>query len=220
MHDPRPEAADDAAREQMISDQLAARGIRSAAVLAAIRRVPRERFVPTELRNEAYADKALPIACHQTISQPYMVALMSEALLIGPHARVLEVGTGSGYQTAVLSHLAREVFTIEWHLGLMTAASDRLQELGLRNVQFRCGDGSLGWPEHQPYDGIIVTAGAPEVPPTLCAQLAPGATLVVPIGPQDDQTLVRVRRTEAGFERRELIKCRFVRLVGAEGWRD
>lgn len=209
-----------AEREEMIATQLAGRGIRSAAVLDAFRDVPRERFLPQRLWGEAYADRALPLDCGQTISQPYIVALMTEALLLTPQARVLEIGTGSGYQTAILAHLAAQVYTIEWHLKLMSEAAERLHALGLGNVTFRCGDGSRGWPEQAPFDGILVTAGAPDVPGPLCEQLADGAHLVIPVGPAQDQVLVRVRRRGSEFERRELIRCRFVKLVGQEGWRE
>jgi protein-L-isoaspartate(D-aspartate) O-methyltransferase len=215
---PQPERTTE--RERMIAEQLVARGIRDERVLMAMRRIPRERFVPPGQVANAYADGALSIECQQTISQPYMVARMTELLALEPHHRVLEVGTGSGYQTAVLACLVAHVFTIEWHLKLMTQAARRLGELGFSNLSFRCGDGSLGWAEHAPFDGIIVTAGAPEVPAHLTTQLAPGGRLVVPTGPVVDQTLVRVRRTAAGFRNEEIMKCRFVKLLGAAGWRD
>jgi protein-L-isoaspartate(D-aspartate) O-methyltransferase len=204
----------------MISDQLLHRGIGCQRVLDAFRRVPRELFVPPHLADRAYEDSALPVDCSQTISQPYMVALMTERLELTPDSRVLEIGTGTGYQTALLALLAGQVYTIEWHLKLMTAASQRLEELGLSNVRFRCGDGSLGWPEEAPFDAIIVTAGAPDVPDPLCRQLVQGGRLVVPIGPTDDQTLVLVQRAGQGFERREVIKCRFVKLLGKAGWAE
>ncbi len=207
-----------AERERMVSEQLAGRGIRADAVLAAMRRVPRELFLSTPLRERAYDDSALPIDCEQTISQPYMVAYMTEALGLAPASRVLEIGTGSGYQAAILACVAGEVLTIEWHLKLMNQAAERIAGLGLTNVTFRCSDGSRGWPERAPFDAIIVTAGAPAVPGALCEQLAPGGRLVIPTGPPGDQTLVRVCRTEQRFDQEELIKCRFVKLVGAEGW--
>lgn len=207
-------------RETMVADQLAARGIRDEAVLAALRRIPRERFVPPHQRTYAYADSALPIDCGQTISQPYMVARMTELLALRPEHTVLEIGTGSGYQTAVLAGLVRHVYTIEWHLKLMNQAAQRLEELDLKNVTFRCADGSVGWPERAPFDAILVTAGAPDVPPPLGDQLAVGGRLVAPIGPTGDQTLVRVARTPSGLRREELMKCRFVKLLGEAGWRD
>ena len=212
-HEPRARE-----REQMVQEQLTARGIRSAAVLAAMTRVPRHRFMPAALQDRAYADNALPIDCQQTISQPYMVARMTELLELQRAARVLEFGTGSWYQTAILASLAGRVFTIEWHLRLMTQAAERLNELGFHNVAYRCGDGSLGWVEQAPFDAIIVTAGAPEVPEPLKEQLAVGGRLVLPTGPIEDQLLVRVRRSEAGFQQEDVIRCRFVKLLGSAGW--
>ncbi len=207
-------------RELMVQEQLAARGIRSEAVLAAMRGVQRHVFLPAGLQDRAYADNALPIDCQQTISQPYMVARMTELLELERDARVLEIGTGSGYQTAILARLAGRVFTIEWHLRLMTQAAERLAELGLHNVAFRCGDGSLGWTEQAPFDAIIVTAGAPDVPEPLKEQLTVGGRLVVPTGPVEDQLLVRVRRVETGFANEDVIRCRFVKLLGRAGWRE
>ncbi len=213
-----PERA--AERAQMVAEQLAARGIRAPAVLEAMRRIPRELFVPAGQRGAAYSDGALPIDCQQTISQPYMVARMTELLEVQPDQPVLEIGTGSGYQTAILTCLARHVYTVEWYSRLMTQAAERLGALGIGNVTFRCADGSLGWPEHGPYPAIIVTAGAPEVPQPLCDQLAEGGRLVVPIGPTGDQMLVRVTRTAAGLVTDNILKCRFVKLLGAAGWRE
>jgi len=207
-----------AEREEMVRSQLERRGIRDPAVLAAMRRVPRHRFVPPALADQAYRDCALPTDCGQTISQPYMVARMTELLELQPDDRVLEVGTGTGYQTAILALLAGHVYTVEWHLRLMTAAADRLERLGCHNVTFRCGDGSVGWPQHAPFDAIIVTAGAPDVPRSLTDQLAPGGRLVIPIGEMANQILVRVRQTAAGPKREEHLACRFVKLLGQEGW--
>jgi protein-L-isoaspartate(D-aspartate) O-methyltransferase len=213
-------ARDDRAaeREEMVRTQLARRGIRSEAVLEAMRQVPRERFVPEAISGQAYRDSALPIECEQTISQPYMVALMTELLELQPEHCVLEIGTGTGYQTAILARLARHVFTVEWHLRLMNAAVERLERLGCENVTFRCGDGSVGWPEHAPYNGIIVTAGAPDVPEPLCEQLVIGGRLVMPIGELANQVLVRVCRTESGCQREQHLSCRFVKLMGEQGW--
>jgi protein-L-isoaspartate(D-aspartate) O-methyltransferase len=213
-------AARAAEREEMIRSQLAGRGIRSEAVLDAIRRVPREWFVPEAITKQAYRDAALPVECEQTISQPYMVARMTELLELQRDHRVLEIGTGTGYQTAILSILAKQVYTVEWHLKLMTAAAERLQRLELDNVSCRCGDGSLGWPENAPYDGIIVTAGAPDVPEPLRAQLAIGGRLVIPVGEMSNQTLVRVQRTDAGHQQTKHMSCRFVKLLGEKGWSD
>jgi protein-L-isoaspartate(D-aspartate) O-methyltransferase len=207
-------------RERMIADQLHGRGIRSVTVLDAMRRIPREQFVPDVCVGEAYADSALAIDCGQTISQPYMVARMTELLELQAHSRVLEIGTGSGYQTAVLATLAGHVYTIEWHADLMNRAAARLAALGLTNVTYRCGDGSMGWPEYAPFEAIIVTAGAPEIPPALVGQLAPSGRLVVPVGGPSVQTLVRVVQTADGPRRDEIFQCRFVKLLGAAGWRE
>jgi protein-L-isoaspartate(D-aspartate) O-methyltransferase len=209
-----------AEREQMVREQLAARGIRSEAVLAAMRRIPRELFVPPDQQHSAYSDGALAIDCQQTISQPYMVARMTELLELTRERTVLEIGTGSGYQAAILACLARHVYSIEWHLKLLNQAAARLEQLGLRNLTLRCADGSLGWPERAPFDAIIVTAGAPDVPEPLKEQLAVGGRLVVPTGPIGDQTLVLVGRAETGFKTQEVLKCRFVKLLGAAGWRE
>jgi protein-L-isoaspartate(D-aspartate) O-methyltransferase len=202
----------------MVAEQLAQRGVRAPAVLAAMARIPRERFLAAPQTGQAYTDGALPIDCHQTISQPYMVARMTELLELTPAMPVLEIGTGSGYQTAILAALAGQVFTVEWHLKLLNQAAERLYSLGFENTRFRCGDGSLGWPEFAPYPAILVTAGAPDVPPPLLDQLALGGRLVAPVGPTEDQTLVLVQRTPAGLERHDLLKCRFVKLLGEAGW--
>ncbi len=205
-------------REDMIRVQIEQRGVRSDSVLDAMRGIPREFFVPPAISDNAYRDAALPIDCEQTISQPYMVARMTELLELKRTDRVLEIGTGSGYQTALLALLAKHVYTVEWHLKLMTAASDRLAALGQHNITFRCGDGSIGWDEHAPYDAIIVTAGAPSVPGQLQEQLAPGGRLVIPVGGPGNQTLERIIRTTEGFRRENHLSCRFVKLVGEEGW--
>lgn len=215
-----PEFDRSAEREQMVTDQLVARGIRQEAVLAAMRRIPREHFLPSGQSGCAYSDGALPIDCHQTISQPYMVARMTELLELRADRPVLEIGTGSGYQTAILACLASHVYTVEWHLRLLTQAAERLEELGLVNVSYRCGDGSLGWPMYAPYDAIIVTAGAPDVPAPLIEQLTVGGRLVVPVGQEGDQTLVLQRRTASGSERFDVMKCRFVKLLGEAGWKQ
>lgn len=207
-------------RERMVESQLRARSIRDERVLDAMRRIPREHFVPEPVIGRSYEDSALPIESGQTISQPYMVARMTELCELSPDDNVLEIGTGSGYQTAVLCMLARHVYSVEWHLPLMTLAAQRLESLGLRNASLRCGDGSLGWPEHAPYPAILVTAGAPAIPPALREQLTVGGRLVIPVGPSDDQTLVRVWRTADGFREEPILSCRFVKLQGAEGWRE
>ena len=212
-----PEQSNDD-RQRMVSAQLAARGILSARVLDAMRRVPRERFVPDEYRAEAYADCALPIECGQTISQPYIVALMTEALDLSGDERVLEIGTGSGYQAAVLAELAREVVTVERHAKLSEHAASALESLGYTNVSLKVGDGSLGWPEGAPYDRIVATAAAVECPPALLDQLAEGGILVIPTGDADGQMLRQLRKVGGRFETRDLSPCRFVPLIGAQAW--
>lgn len=207
-------------RAAMVERQVARRGLADPAVLDALRAVPREAFVPEELAPHAYEDSPLPIAAGQTISQPYVVALMAAALELRPEDRVLEVGTGSGYAAAVLAELAGEVYTIERHAELAESAAERLRAIGRGDVRVRHGDGTLGWPEHAPYDAIVVAAGGPEVPAALLDQLAPGGRLVIPIGSTPRlQRLVRVRRTAAGdLEREDLGGVRFVPLVGEAGW--
>ncbi len=208
----------DEQRQRMVDTQIAARGVRDRRVLGAMRIVPREAFVPEDLADAAYADKALPIGAGQTISQPYIVALMAEALSLAPTDRVLEVGGGSGYAAAVMSLLAGEVFVIELHPALAEAAEARLAELGYRNVHVTCGDGTKGWPEHAPFDAISVAAGGETEPPALREQLAVGGRLVIPVGRDaDNQELLRLRRTgEDEWERTSLGRVHFVPLVGAE----
>jgi protein-L-isoaspartate(D-aspartate) O-methyltransferase len=207
-------------KERMVSQHLQARGIRDQAVIRAMREVPREAFLPPAMEPFAYDDGPLPIEEGQTISQPYIVAYMVEALELEGSERVLEIGTGSGYAAAVLSRCAAEVFTVERLERLAGSARSRLLELGYRNVTVLQGDGTLGWQEHAPYQGIVVTAGAPELPAALLNQLAPGGRLVIPVGPtQHLQTLVRVRReAEQEFRREELCPVRFVPLIGEQGW--
>jgi protein-L-isoaspartate(D-aspartate) O-methyltransferase len=214
---------DDARRRAlMVRTQIEARGVRDLRVLAAMREVPRERFVPDLRRGAAFEDAALPIECGQTISQPYVVAAMVEALLVEPTDRVLEVGCGSGYAAAVLAELASEVWAVERHPALAEAAGRRLVALGYANVHVRSGDGTLGLPEAAPFDGILVSAGAPSAPPALLDQLAPGGRLVLPEGTlRTSQTLVRyVRQTDGSFATRAFGAVCFVPLVGAQGWPD
>jgi protein-L-isoaspartate(D-aspartate) O-methyltransferase len=208
------------ARERMVQHQIVGRGVQDPAVLSAMRKVPREAFVPRHLARRAHADEPLPIGGGQTISQPYIVALMTEALRLRPEDRVLEIGTGSGYAAAVLAEIAAEVYTIERLAGLAEPARQRLAERGYANVRVRHGDGSLGWAEHAPYDAIVVTAGGPQVPRSLLAQLALGGRLVMPVGSTPRmQRLVRVVRTgESAYEREDLGDVAFVPLIGAEGW--
>lgn len=209
-------------RKQMIDYQLAARGLHDEAVLKAVSAVPREEFVPTELVEFAYSDSPLPIAARQTISQPYIVALMTAALELQPEDRVLEVGTGSGYAAAVLAEIANEVYTVERHKILADTARRRLEQLGYENAQVLHGDGTLGWAEYAPFDAIVVAAGGPEVPDTLKQQLAIGGRLVIPVGSSlRTQKLLRVLRIgEHEFEEEDLGSVRFVPLIGAAGWED
>ena len=207
-------------REQMVQRQIAGRRVRSEKVLNAMRKVPRERFLPKGQRVWAYDDAPLPIGDGQTISQPYIVAYMTEALALDGGEKVLEIGTGSGYAAAVLAEIAADVYTIERIDGLAIMARTILDNLGYQNVHVRQGDGTLGWPEHAPFDGIVVTAGGPDVPDTLKDQLKIGGRLVMPIGKSTwYQELVRVTRiTEAEFDMEYLVPVRFVPLIGEEGW--
>ena len=209
-------------RKQMIEHQLEARGLRDQAVLEAIDAVPREEFVPTELVEFAYSDSPLPIAASQTISQPYIVALMVAALDLEPGDRVLEIGTGSGYAVAVLAEIATDVYSIERHKILADTARHRLRELGYSNTKILHADGTLGWPEYAPFDAIVVAAGGPSVPESLKAQLAIGGRLVIPVGSSlKAQKLIRVQRiSEEEFRQEDLGSVRFVPLIGAAGWQD
>ena len=208
-----------ARREQLVQHYIAARGIHDPRVLAAMAAVPREVFVPEELRELAYEDRPLPIAAGQTISQPYVVAWMIEALVLRGDESVLEVGTGSGYAAAVLSHVARHVCTIERHPELAEVARERLRRLAIHNVEVRVGDGTLGWPERAPFGAIVVTAGGPDLPRALLEQLAIGGHLVIPVGLDRDQELVRITRLHhASFRREDLGAVSFVPLIGQHGW--
>ncbi len=209
---PRDEAR--AIRRAMVEEQIRRRGIRDRRVLAALASVPRHRFVPPSLAHGAHDDAPLPIGCGQTISQPYMVALMTAALAPRRTHRVLEIGSGSGYQTAVLAHLVRRVYTVERLAELSAAAEERLMALGYRNVEYRVGDGTEGWPEAAPFDGIVVTAAAPEIPKPLLAQLAPGGRIVVPVGDRSLQILTIAERGAGGYRRWTEGACRFVPLIG------
>jgi protein-L-isoaspartate(D-aspartate) O-methyltransferase len=209
----------DAERARMVEEQIKGRGITDPRVLAAFRKVPRHRFVPADLAHEAYADRPLPIGAGQTISQPYMVALMTSRLRLQGHERVLEIGTGSGYQTAILAELALEIFSIERLPELLSSAKARLDELGCLNVHVRTGDGSLGWPEQAPFDAIMVAAASPDVPGPLLEQLGDGGRLVLPIGGPHAQTLVEVEKRRGGLRRSAIAECVFVPLVGQHGWR-
>lgn len=205
-------------RQLMVDDQLVRRGIGDPKVLEAMAAIPREAFVPESLRSAAYRDSPLMIGHGQTISQPYMVALMTQALELTGAERVLEIGTGSGYQTAILARLAREVVTVERIAALAETAGARLAGMGYSNVIAAVGDGTLGHAKAAPYDRILVTAGAPDVPDALVDQLADAGILVIPTGSRIEQTLWRVRRRGGTIDKSELVGCIFVPLIGAQGW--
>jgi protein-L-isoaspartate(D-aspartate) O-methyltransferase len=208
------------ARERMVQEQVIARGIDDIRVIAALRKVPRHLFVDQGIVNRAYHDSALPIGEKQTVSQPYMAAHMAAALRLVGSERVLEVGTGSGYQTALLAELCFNVFSVEKLRMLSRKARSLLDRLEYQNIALHVGDGTIGWSEHAPYDAILVAAGAPSAPPPLLDQLAPGGRLVVPVGDERAQTLIRITRNRAGFKEEPLGECKFVKLVGKYGWRD
>jgi len=209
------------ARRRMVEEQLEARDIRDARVLAAMAEVPRHRFVDPAFESRAYGDHALPTIEGQTISQPWMVARMLELAELHPHHRALEVGTGTGYQTALLARLVAEVYTVERVPGLLRAARQRLESLGVANVAWREGDGSLGWQEHAPYDRVLVAAAAPHVPEALQRQLVVGGVLVIPVGGSHAQHLEVWRRLDAGrWEHQRRGDCRFVPLLGRDAWRE
>lgn len=205
-------------RERMVVEQLVPRGIKDDRVLAAMREVPRHYFVDDALRSRAYGDFPLPIASGQTISQPYIVACMTEALKLSGHETVLEIGTGSGYQAAVLSRLCTKVYTIERIHALLAGARRVFDQLNYFNISSKMDDGTMGWPEHGPYDAIIVTAGGPELPEPLVEQLAEGGKLIIPIGDQHLQDLQLVEKIDDEIKINHLEKVRFVDLVGEYGW--
>ena len=207
-----------AERQNMVDSQLRARGIRDEPVLDAMARVPRHDFVDERYRDQAYEDHPIPIAEGQTVSQPYIVALMLESLSLEPSAKVLEIGTGSGYQSAVLAELAAQVYSVERHPALARAAEAALARLGYTNVRIIVGDGSHGLPQHAPFDAIIVSAAAPQVPPSLFDQLREGGRMIVPVGPAEAQELQLVRRHQGRLEVTRLEGCRFVPLIGGQGY--
>jgi protein-L-isoaspartate(D-aspartate) O-methyltransferase len=208
------------ARERMVQEQLAGRGITDARVLAALRRIPRHLFIDPGIVNRAYDDSALPIGEKQTLSQPYMTARMTEALALEGNEKVLEVGTGSGYQTALLAEICFNVFSVEKIRILSRKARALLDQLGYQNIALHVGDGTIGWSEHAPYDAIIVSAGSPSTPKPLLDQLALNGRLVIPVGDEQSQVLLRVTRTRDGFTREQLGECKFVKLFGKYGWRN
>ena len=215
------ELKDATRQETMIQQQLIDRGIRDELVIAAFRRVPRDRFFAEGSKHEAFADRAAPIGHGQTISQPYMTALMTQRLDLQKDHRVLEVGTGSGYHTAILAQLAGEVFTIDLVKPLLDEAWERLMELGIRNVHFRHGDGAIGWGDSAPFDRILIAAGAPVLPENmLMSQLADGGIAVLPVGTLEKQTLIEVRRQGSELISTDICSCRFVKLLGQAGWTE
>jgi protein-L-isoaspartate(D-aspartate) O-methyltransferase len=209
----------DRLRHEMVEKQIAARGISDEQVLAAMHAVPRHLFVSEALMDQAYSDFPLPIGEQQTISQPFIVAEMTQALQLTPEDRVLEIGTGSGYQAAVLAHIAYRVYTIERIHSLYLKTRRLFDKLSYHNIVTRYSDGTTGWKEESPFDAIIVTAGAPEIPAMLINQLALGGRMVIPVGNQHSQDLIRLVREQNGVNQTNLGGCRFVKLVGEHGWR-
>ena len=210
----------DRLRNDMVEKQIEARGISDPNVLAAMRKVPRHLFVSEALMDQAYSDFPLPIGEQQTISQPYIVAEMTQALKLTKDDRVLEIGTGSGYQAAILAQIAFRVYTIERIHSLYVKARKLFDQLGYHNIVTRYSDGTSGWRDESPFDAIIVTAGAPEIPAVLVNQLAVGGRMVIPVGNQYSQDLVRLVRDERGIRQVNLGGCRFVKLIGEHGWRE
>jgi protein-L-isoaspartate(D-aspartate) O-methyltransferase len=206
------------AREKMVQEQIIDRGIQDPRVIEAMRKIPRHLFVPDALLGRAYGDTALPIGDGQTITQPYVAAYMTEALGLRGHERVLEVGTGSGYQAAILACLAERVYSVERIRSLLEKARKALDRVHSLNVMTKLSDGSYGWQEEAPFDAILITAGAPSIPPPLADQLKIGGTMVIPVGERNTQRLIRIRRDSRGWSEENLMKCNFVALVGEYGW--
>ena len=207
-------------REEMVRQQIAARGITDAKVLAAFRKVPRHLFVSEALRDQAYGDYPLPIGEQQTISQPYIVAEMTQALELNKDDRVLEIGTGSGYQAAILAEVVYRVYTIERIRSLYAQTRNLLDKLHYHSIVMRCSDGTSGWQDESPFDAIMVTAGAPDVPQKLLDQLVEGGRMVVPVGNQHSQDLIKYTKDNKGVHKTNLGGCRFVKLIGAHGWEE
>jgi len=207
-------------REEMVRNQIEARGIKAPKVLAAFRRVPRHLFVSEALRDQAYGDYPLPIGEQQTISQPYIVAEMTQALDLGEDDRVLEIGTGSGYQAAILAQIVYRVYTIERKRTLYLQARNLFDKLHYHNIVMKYADGTKGWRDESPFDGIIVTAGAPQIPDVLIDQMGEGGRLVVPVGNQHTQELIKIFRDDQNIRQTNLGGCRFVKLVGEHGWKE
>jgi protein-L-isoaspartate(D-aspartate) O-methyltransferase len=207
-------------REKMVSSQIEARGITDPHVLAVMRKVPRHLFVGEALRDQAYGDYPLPIGEQQTISQPYIVAEMTQALELGKDDRVLEIGTGSGYQAAILAEIVYRVYTVERIHTLYMQARRLFDKLHYHNIVSRYGDGTKGWKAESPYEAIIVTAGAPVIPELLASQLADGGKLIIPVGNQHSQDLIKIEKHSKGIRQKNLGGCRFVKLVGEHGWKE
>ena len=205
-------------RLKMVEEQIIARGIKDLRLTGAMRKVPRHLFVEEALQSQAYSDHPLPIGEKQTISQPYMVALMTEALALTGKEKVLEIGTGSGYQTAILAELASKVFSVERIRSLAIKARKLLLGLGYFNTEVKFSDGTVGWLDESPFDAIMVTAGSPEIPQPLIDQLKVGGRLAIPVGDIHAQDLIRIIKTEDGIKREDLGGCRFVKLIGKYGW--
>jgi protein-L-isoaspartate(D-aspartate) O-methyltransferase len=199
-------------RESMVSTQIAGRGISDEKILAAMRKVPREKFIPEDLKDYAYGDYPVPIGYGQTISQPYIVAYMTQAVKIAPGDRVLEVGTGSGYQAAIIAEIAEEVFTVDIIENLTKTAQKRLEDMGYRNIKFKCVDGYKGWRDNAPFDVIVVTAAPPEMPEELIGQLKTGGRMIVPVG-ENMQDLWLITKTESGYDKDKLIPVQFVPMI-------
>jgi protein-L-isoaspartate(D-aspartate) O-methyltransferase len=208
------------ARDRMVQEQIVARGIEDARVIAALRKIPRHLFVDPGIVNRAYSDSALPIGEKQTLSQPYMAAHMTAALRLTGREKALEIGTGSGYQTALLAELCFNVFSVEKLRSLSRKARKLLDHLGYQNIALHVGDGTIGWSEHAPYDAILIAAAAPAAPKPLLDQLASGGRLVIPVGDEQGQTLLRVTRDDDNFNEEPLGECKFVKLLGKYGWPD
>src|SRR5512136_345884 len=206
------------ARLKMVEEQITSRGIKDSKLIAAMRKIPRHLFVEEALQNQAYSDHPLPIGEKQTISQPYMVALMTEAMLLTGKEKVLEIGTGSGYQTAILAELSEKVFSVERIRSLAIRARKLLYELGYFNVEVKIFDGTFGWMEESPFGAIMVTAGSPDIPQPLIDQLTVGGRLVIPVGDALSQDLFRMTKIETGVKKEDLGGCRFVKLIGKYGW--
>jgi len=208
------------ARLKMVEEQIITRGIKDPRLIAAMKKVPRHLFVEEALHGQAYSDHPLPIGEKQTISQPYMVALMTETLELMGKEKVLEIGTGSGYQTAILAELAAKVFSIERIRSLAIRARKLLLEIGYLNVEIKFSDGTVGWLDESPFDAIIVTAGSPDIPQPLIDQLKVGGKLAIPVGDAYVQDLIRITKTEDGVKKEDFGGCRFVKLIGKYGWED